>query len=232
MKETVLRLIRERDTFAAIEYLSEHGDPLVVTRAFSESMQHLYWQERKLQYSVAMGRAGIQFALTRTRECDQETADQMRGLAQVMAYNIGSFCWPGWNETDIRIFDTDLAAGRDAARTNLRLVREARKGELGLSRAMWLVGAYHIAYREWDQARSAFAKAADHADRAISQADALLNRAYELLPGLILEPEGEFKPKFDSLLADLVSAPHGESMCKDARTALAVFQAREPKAGP
>jgi len=158
--EEIRTLIRETDSYSAIEAIAEAGDALTVAKLYLTIATDLYWKSKDLPNVMAIGLAGVTFSLTRAVvERHEETAGQLRGTAKAIAYNLGSFCWPGWAEPGIEIGKKECAFGFDAARCNLRLAIELKRPSKGMGNAYWLVGAYELANGDFDDAIAAFEKA-------------------------------------------------------------------------
>jgi hypothetical protein len=99
-----------------IQLLDEQPDPLLAANAYAALLNDLYWKDRSLPLTIAIGRAGIQHCLSRARPAaDAQIAERLKGAAKAMAYNVGSFTWDGWDEQGIAPGPTDLAIGMDAA---------------------------------------------------------------------------------------------------------------------
>src|SRR5689334_18332785 len=123
MIQTVTTLLREQDSYAAIEHLERQPDPLAVARTYGDLVRHLYWKEKELPAVIAMARAGIQHGIAAARAVeasDPDQAYQLRSSAKGLAYDLGSFTWSGWDEPGIIIDPSQEAIGLDAARANLR----------------------------------------------------------------------------------------------------------------
>jgi hypothetical protein len=73
-----------------------------------------------------------------------------------LAYDIGSFTWPGWEEPGIRPTPDEIAFGRECASLNLRLAIELNKPPLRVSMAHWLIGAHALATGEFEKAETEF----------------------------------------------------------------------------
>ncbi|HTL29215.1 MAG TPA: hypothetical protein VL282_08340, partial [Tepidisphaeraceae bacterium] len=160
--QDLLRLLQESDSFAAIESIAGQGDALTVSKLFATMANDLYWKVKNLPGAIAISQAGITYSLTTAlRERDTEIANQLRGQAKAIAFNLGSFCWPGWDEPGIDIGAKELAAGFDAARCNLRLAIELKRPSKAMGNAHWMIGSYELAKCEFDSAIQTFAKARD-----------------------------------------------------------------------
>jgi hypothetical protein len=180
-----LRLIYGReDIFAALEFSLDQGEILSAAQALHLAMRHQYWKEADLDGALAFGRTGIQLGLQGARACEQndpELAFALRGQAKRFAYDVASFAWVGWDQDGITISPGAHAAGWEAARVNLRLAIHLERGDLPLSRAHWMIGAYQLADGDLDGAGRSFQVALDLAEKVDSREDAQLNRGYILL---------------------------------------------------
>src|SRR5689334_21284785 len=107
--ERALELLDGNDAFAAIEFLCAQTDPRAAMDAFAQLVMDLYWKRKDLPRAIALGRAGVQFALA-------QGDASLRPAGKAIAYNIASFAWPGWDEPGIMISPTDAALAMDAAR--------------------------------------------------------------------------------------------------------------------
>jgi hypothetical protein len=102
----------------------------------------------------------------------------LRQRAKHLAYNAGSFTWPGWREAEIDPSPADLAFGMDCARLNLRLAIELNRPPMGLSKAHWLIGAHAMALGDFDLAAKEFQLAREglspenESEKALDYADA------------------------------------------------------------
>lgn len=191
LTKEALRVCAERDCRAAIEFLGRHLDPLVATQVFGDLQHEFYWQRRDLHGSIAFGQAGVEFGLAAAARVEQENttlAHEIRSVAKGINYDIASLSWPGWDEPGIQITAADLAVGMDAAKTNLRLAKELNRGDLPLSRALWVLGAHHLAVRDQARAKELFSDAAKHPAKANAKADELLNLGYLHLTRLVEHP--------------------------------------------
>jgi tetratricopeptide (TPR) repeat protein len=166
--QEIRTLANTADTYAAIEAIANSGDSLSVAKQYLTLVTELYWKAKDLTHVMALGAAGITFGLTRAvAESDTDTAEQLRGTAKAIAYNLGSFCWPGWAEPRIDVGQKECAFGYDAARCNLRLAIELKRPPKAMSNAHWLVGAHELARRDFDRAIESFEKAKHAETRAM-----------------------------------------------------------------
>lgn len=228
---------RSRDSFAVVEQLSRETDALAAAKLFGEAANHLYWNDKDLAASVAMGRAGVQHALcaAATHSDNAPLPLELRGHAKAMAYNIASFTWPGWDEPGIVIGPSDLVTGFDAAKANLRLAIELKKGPLPMSRAHWMLAAQELAAQKYDDATHDFAKGSEHADAAGEEADKHLCLGFEILSGIlsgVLEPDALLKSteRLDEVKARLRTLKDGEMFAQQIVAAARVFaNAKSPK---
>lgn len=227
MKEAILQLLREQDSFAAIEFASNQSDALAVLTALDDLMRDLYWKQKDLVATVALGRAAVQYALARAirlQSDDPDQAAQLRGKAKSICYNLASFTWSGWCEEGIRITPSDEAIGFDAARANLRLGRELNRGDLAMSRGWWMLGAQQISARDYCGAVVSFGKAEHHARTAGERGDELLAVAFARLAELLADRSDHAKyDRIASAVRELSAVNDGPFFAKQVVTALKVF---------
>jgi hypothetical protein len=159
----IRELLRTTDTFAAIEHVQRDGTPLEIAARYQSLVGDLYWKAHDLPAVVAIGHGGINYCLSQSLVAGTpaEATQKLRSTAKALAYNIGSFTWPGWEEPGIHPGPADLAAGRDCAKLNLRLAVELAKPPDRVSMAHWLVGAHALAAADFDNAVAEFRTAQD-----------------------------------------------------------------------
>jgi len=68
MVEQAIACLREADTFATIEFLNQQYPATAVVAAYNDLLKRLYWDEKRLDQVVALGRAGLQFGLDHSNE--------------------------------------------------------------------------------------------------------------------------------------------------------------------
>jgi hypothetical protein len=162
----LLRGGRGNAAFAMIEQAAMSGGEAAAgpNPGFREVGLALYWKHRALPEFLTLQREHRRRLEAALAACDNPTAASplVRALAGSY-YNLASFAWPGWDEAGIVIGPEELAAGRDAALRCLDLRRNPAHAAVpfGYTPAMahWMVGAYHLAAREWDAARAEFGEA-------------------------------------------------------------------------
>ncbi len=203
----VLLILRESDSFKACEFVNSLGDSSVVAQRYSDLLRDFYWQQRDVPRMVMFGRAGIQYCLRQAAACAKDEPDKAKkllGAAKAIAYNLAANTWPGWKDEEITLTASDLAAGLDAARLNLRLANElGREGEV-LGNAHWVLGAHYLAAEEGPQALEAFAAAADKFRQAKKPAHATMAVGYQGIANMTRPPtRDEGQKQFDESLAAL-----------------------------
>jgi hypothetical protein len=208
--DELLALIAAGDSFVVVEKLYLEPDAERAANVFVELARRLYAQ-KSLARSVAIRRAGIQFCLCHPGG-DAILHRTLRQRAKAQAYNLAADTWPGWGDEGIVCTASDLDAGLDAARLNLRLVRELELGPLPHSNSHWLLGAQWLARADYHAAHAEFSQASELA-RAAQNADAAqMNAGYAALVGVLRgDPgaEGEFARIVEALenVADSEDAP-------------------------
>lgn len=177
----VKALLKEHDTFKAIEYINDQGEPQTVAKIYSNLVNDFYWKEKALSEVITFSRAGIQYCLTKAQEIakdDVEKVVQLKTTAKIISYNLASYTWPGWDEKGISISQSDLLVGLDAAKLNLRLAFELKKGAVPLSMAYWVLGAQYLALANYDEAIKAFISSKEKAEEGNNKMNDLLASGY------------------------------------------------------
>ena len=217
-------LLTGGDSFCAIEFIASHDAGLAME--VCATLQHqLYWQKKDVRLSTAIARAGLQIGLMASAKApDPTSAESLRAYAKGLAYDIGSFNWPGWDEPGVEIGPGDVAAGFDGARVNLRLAIELKKDDLPMARAHWLLGAYQLATHDTVGAAASFRAGAEAAGRAGAERDQLLNVGYTLIAALLEAPnDARLRADYESLKIEIARQQHGGEDVTQLATALRVF---------
>jgi hypothetical protein len=222
-------LLEEDDSYKAIEFMSKQGEPLEVAKRYSDLVNDFYWKEKALPHAVTFARAGIQYSLIKSQELiatDIVKANEVRDVARVISYNLASYTWPGWDEKGIVIAEADLLVGLEAAKLNLRLVKELEMGLMSLSAANWAIGAMHMALGQYDDAVNAFESSMEDASLDEAREFELLNAGYlgiaKILKGP-MKPEGERELKEAKEKLEKLNTDDSRFLAKQLETALEVF---------
>jgi hypothetical protein len=220
--------IEKGDRFAAVELLNQQ-DPQLAAEVYGKLQSDFYWNRKDVPLMVAISQAGIQHGLTAAvRVGDAEFARALRGSAKALAFNLASFTWPGWDEKGISLDRSDLAAGMDAAKLNLRLAEELDRPDEAKANACWVLGAHRLTVLDFDGAEEAFLWAGALAAKARA---AVLSKAmdvYALMAKAFAEPDhAETRRKFDLALAALRCDERkgAEFFAEQLEVAFRVFQA-------
>jgi hypothetical protein len=187
-------LLRARDAYALAERIQSGRDARAAAERYAELVRDLYWKAKDVAAAVAVGRAGIYFALGKAIDIaghDPDAALALRGVAKQMAYNVASFAWPGWNEPGVTIADADRLAGYDAARLNLRLAVELKRDASKTSMAHWMLAAHHLSGGAAQLAVESFGQAKADAERAGEAAQALMCDGYAALAQSVATPDDD-----------------------------------------
>jgi hypothetical protein len=233
MKEQILQLLSEFDTFAVMAFVASQDDAMAAVQALDDLMRDQYWKQKQLASTIALGRIGAQHALASAERIEAANADlafQLRCKAKGFCYNLASFTWSGWREPEIEISPADEAIGLDAARANLRLAQVLSRGDLPMSRAHWMLGGQLISAGAFAQAIENFEFGARFAQAAGSKDDELLCIAFARLAHRLAHPESG-EQQVTQAVEELKSLKDGESFANQVTTALDVFAKRESLAG-
>ena len=226
VKDQALRILVNGDSYQAIEFVQGLERPTDAMAVFQLLSRDLYWENRNLPAALAIGRAGVQYGIieaARRRENDA-IALELRSQSEALAYDLSSFCWPGWNEPGILIDDSSLMLAQDLAKTNLRLTMSLQRGDLPKSRAYWLIGAHHLAVDQHESARRAFVESLKYAIAAEAREQELLLRGYIYLSDMLKDEHNtELYREFEFVLRDLEASREGTFFRQQLETAQAVF---------
>jgi hypothetical protein len=202
----IKRLLDESDSFAAAACVESQGAPEEVLELYREVTLWLYNEHKDVGGLIALSRSGIQYGLSETARCaatDSELSDRIKGLAKGLAYNLGANTWPGWDDAGIVLTDSDLRVGLDAARLNLRLAIELKRGDEPLANAHWLVGAQELARGQYAAAAESFSRDARHAAATGKPDLELMARGYQALANELADPSPAAVQEFESLIEAL-----------------------------
>jgi len=227
-KEAAMITLAREDTQRAVDVIVSQASAEDAMRVFELVVRDLYWQSKNLSAALLIGRAGIQFGLTEARRVaghDQALAYLLSSRAKMLAYNLSSFCWPGWQESGIDIPKVYLTLGQDLAKINMRLAVELHKGDLPMSRAWWLIGVHHLAIGQYERARRAFVEGTRFAIAAHTRESELLLRGYVYLSDMLKQPNDErLVSEFRFVLAELEKSQEGRFFGEQLETARRVFE--------
>ncbi len=216
-----------KDSFAVIEYICSLKNILLSIQVFGDLMNYFYWKKKDITTAIAFGRAGVHHALVNIEtysKKDKSSRTELLQLAKLLSYNIASFSWPGWNEKGIKIFDSELKTGLDAAKTNLRLTRKLRNGHLPLSRAYCLLANSQLATGNFKNAKKSYSKAAQYAKKADVKGEELLSRSFHLLIDILTAKKKDtYKAKFEIYLKELNRLKDGKFFIAQIKSAQKVF---------
>jgi hypothetical protein len=193
--------LNSRDLERAQRFIEDEDDPARVLAMYDGAIRHLYWSSKDIASVVLLGRAALAFG------SDLENANHL-GLMKSIAYDLGSFCWPGWDEPDIAIPNDVRDFGAHAANMNLELADRLDKDAGPKAHAHWLVGAHHLAAGRTESAVKSFETCATFAHMAEDRATELLASAYARIARrepLALEPFAAVEHG-DELVRQLITA--------------------------
>ncbi len=225
----VLLIVRDGDSFQACDYVHSLGTPLVVAQRYSDLLQDLYWQQHDVPHAVIFGRAGIRYCLeqaARSAKEDPATAAKLKSAAKTMAYHLAVNTWPGWNDEHVKLTASDMAAGFDSARLNLRLATELGRNDETLGNAHWLLGAHHLAAERHQAALDEFSTAATKFRLAKKPAHVAMANGYAGIVHLTQQPTREDgRLQLDKAVAalDALNSDEARSFLDQLETAAKVF---------
>jgi hypothetical protein len=202
MATQVQHIFEEKGTDDVVAFIQDSDDETKIMERYNNLVNDLYWQKKALHTVVPVAQAGIEYCLNKTNDLKTENpkkATEMQQTAQVIAFNLASYAWPGWDEQGIVITDDALAAGLKAAKLNVQLVTELNKGPADLSNAYWILGAQMLSAKDHTGARSAFDTAVKHAQKSGNKESELMNTGYVAIVDILEGTDTETAQKdFDA----------------------------------
>lgn len=222
----VRELLRGTDSFAVAEYLEADGDAKTVAQRYQRAMNALYWKQHDLPAVLVVARCGIHYCLSRAKGEPEARAVDLRGIGKSMAYDLASFTWPGWAEAGIHPTAADEAAGLDAARLNLRLAVELKRGAEPMANAHWVLGAQQLAAGQFAEALPSFQRSAEFARQHQNRGMELMAQGYGILTRLLEGKDPAAEGELRANAAALVKEKDGEFFRDQIATAHQVFAAR------
>lgn len=228
--QEVKSLLSESDSFEAVAFINGLGDPLDVAKRYANLANDLYSEEKSVEAMITIGRAGLQYCLTKAQELadrDTETADKLKSVAKVISFNLAANTWPGWGDEGIAISRQDLLAGLDAAKLNLRIVKELNEGPVPLSISHWAIGAQHVALGDYDKALQAFASSKDMAAKGENEGGVWLAEGYMGIAKILAGSKEEGNQQMEEAIAGLqkLGTDDATFFVDQLKTALRVFSA-------
>ena len=221
----VQEMIRVGNGSEVIEMMAAQGDPSDVAELYISVIRDLY-RANDLRAAVLVAQHGIDYCLSESIGGDP-LADALRGSAKALAFNLGSYTWPGWDEPGIQITPENMSIGYGAALLNLRLGEALGRGPEPMSSAHWLIGAHELASGQYRDAIESFRNAANLARTANSRPMELLALGFagitKVAGGLAID---EGAAELADVRAELGSVTNPESWINQLDTAYDVFVLR------
>ena len=156
MDPSLLYALERGDVSDAVEWIEREDDPPRVLAMYHGAIRHAYWNRKDTSMVVALGEAAFAFGAS-------FDGDPLLGMVKSIAYDVGSFCWTGWDEPGVTIDERSAASGARAAALNLSLAERLDRPSEARAAAHWLVGAHALASGRRDDAIRAFEESARYA---------------------------------------------------------------------
>ena len=164
--------------------LNSQADSDAIMAGYMELVKYAYWELKNLSTTVQMAKAGIAWCLDyadRSLGDSESKAVNARKNAKALAYNLGSFCWPGWDEPGITITHADQEVGTRAAEQCLSLVKQLQKGGVPMARALWLLAAHKLTSQDYAEAAERFEESANYFKSAGNETESRMTKGFSLL---------------------------------------------------
>jgi len=229
--QRVKSLLAGSDSFEAVGFVNRLGEPLDVAKCYAGLVDGLYSEERSIPDMIIMGRAGLQYCLTKAEELADEdpgTAGALMGVAKVISFNLAANAWPGWGAEGFAISRHDSVAGLDAAKLNLRIVKDLNEGPVPLSVSHWAIGAQHIALSNYDKALEAFASSKEMASEGDNEGGEWMALGYIGITNILAGSKDKGEQQLDEAIAGLqkLDTDDAKFFIDQLKTVLKVFSAQ------
>ena len=217
-------LLSKGETARLAALVAEEGDPLIACQRYTELAIDFYWKERNVPAVVTVSQLGLDYCGKAAKAAEGDAALGIKGWRKVIAYNLGSFTWPGWNDERARPRPEDTKIGLDAARLNLRLALELAKPPVRLSDAHWLLGAQQLAASDYGAAEREFEKARSIAKDVPDEARTWMNAGWAGVAILLRGDEVEGRRRIEEARQKLMAlGDDGKFFADQYDPAIAVF---------
>jgi len=218
------------DTKTAIHLLDAHPNADEAMKAYEDLVHYLYWQKKNIQAVVILAQAGVERMLHESETAGESHSERRLAAlrrARVMIFNLASFCWPGWNEPGISLTESEIQAGREAAKRNRELGLVLNPTPIMSAHAAWTIGAYHLTDKKYTEAVLYFEESARFALQAENEAEHLLGQAYAQLARCLESGEegAESRKQLVEIKQRLSLAKDGPEYVRQVDTAEAVCRA-------
>ncbi len=195
----------------------------VEVRALFQLRQELVIKKKDPQAYVPVARTLLMYLTAEAQRLSPATALYKR-TAKVVAYNLAADLWPGFNE-GIEIGDETLKLGMAAAELNLQLTEDLELPAIARSRGHFIIGAHHVASRDFAAAKHHFESAYRLALPAEeNRAEALGMKGYAALTDLLASPGNPgASQELDAIKKELASVEQGQFFIEQIDTAHRIF---------
>ena len=163
--KAVQSLSREKDLFAASEFVLGLENASEIVEAFGNLVLDCYWKAKSTEQVLHFANGGIHYCLARAITYDgknDDAAKKLRFSAKRMATDAASCTWIGWEEPGIAISPDQMRQGLAMARYSVRQLHELDPSAVQLAFTYWFLGAHLIAMESYGEALSVFAQARNY----------------------------------------------------------------------
>jgi tetratricopeptide (TPR) repeat protein len=174
-----------------VEYIQSLSESTAVAQAYSYLVIDLF-SNKKVREMIFIGRAGIQYCLTKSQELSQankKKADWFRTNAQIMSFNLAANTWPGWGDEGISLSKEDQEFGLEMAFLDLRLATELNYPAPKISNSYWIIGAQSMALKKYEEAFAAFEEARKKALEAGDEDQLWMIKGYTAITEIMAKKE-------------------------------------------
>ena len=207
--KTVQSLSKEKDLFAASEFVLGLGNEAEIVEAFTNLVLDCHNKAKSTEQVLHFANAGIHYCLACAATYDGKddgAAKKLRFTAKRIATNAASFTWPGWNEPDLSISAGQMRQGLAFARYSVRQLHELDPNANQLAFTYWFLGAQLIAHVHYEEALSVLEQARDYTKKDGENPDGLtMLEGYIGLTKILNGETGPGELEFSSAISALES---------------------------
>jgi len=175
----------------ARDLIQENG-VLPALRIMNDVGAELYTDEKDLMGALQWLDTCIQFGMALSVGMKDPARKDVLSEVKAAAFHMGSYCWIGWGEPEIKISDSEKRLGLQMAMLNMSLAHELRKPDLVVGRAEWLMGALVMSFGIYPTAGAHFQRAAELLLRSGEDFEGQYNQALMACCTHIWEHKGRF----------------------------------------
>lgn len=180
-------------------------------------------------FILAAAKAAADMIEKRAGACSTQEQRAALGLVQRFTYNAAADCWPGWSAAVPEIDERTVAGGLEMARRSASLAVRLGLGQGQQATAMWLIGAFELAFGRYAAATSLFSTSQQYFIAAGATGPALLAEGYIAVVERLTSAPDLDESNLEGIYKKIAAGgfEEGTAWIDQLRTALKVFSIRK-----